>query len=1103
MCVGDERATRRPASRHEEMNWPTSSPSLLLVLPASASSSKRIASSPWTVFTVSTIVVLAVFTHLAESTTTTNTASASGWDWTAGRNNIDILDELAAVRHNLTGVEVAPGPYSISPALYFTGDNRTIRLLDTSYAKVMTLLQSHHDITFVAAVRQEPYNVGTLFSLSEGFTRFLELQSSGRKDEIRLHYNHLGVPRVETFSYRLADGVWHRLAVTVSGGVASLYVDCRRVERRWMAAIPDTAIIPESSSSSVPVAEKKDNKSANKMSLWIGQRGDQHFLFKGAMQDVNLIAGSNGHLVQCPAAEAECPTCGEFHSLQSVVARLEKSLQHLTNKLEHAEERLTQLEQCDCPRSCSVNGTVHADGTSWHSDCDVCSCHKGQVTCSPVQCPNTPCRNPVQLPGQCCRTCLKPCFFHGIKYDHGERASPRHCLECQCINASMQCQPLDPELHCPALSCPPSEQFTVANECCKQCPDINECEAEGGPGGHRCGANTICVNTVGSYRCDCLPGYYHLGSGPDSVAEVHHNGTECVEYDECANKLDNDCHPTLATCINTPGSYQCACRPGYRGNGIECEPVCDRPCQNGGRCVAPNQCSCRRGFEGEFCETDVNECERTGNKTTGHQCHANSECRNMPGWYACACKPGFRSPRQDILDTFLGALCQDVDECAEGLHSCHGNTQCLNTIGSYECRCPPTNPNCSLVCHTEEGVRQSGETWTSYESPCVSCQCREGVVTCSKLPCHCTSSSSISSSSSSASSGDLESTAKFSLHRNQTVVHHPNSELCCPQCRSSKSQQCRHQEKSNVIFDSGQRWIYQCQSCECLHGETDCWSMECPPVYCSHPVRLPGDCCLRCPDSDPCSAVEEPMTTTTSQFGEPQGCHHLGRNYTHGTEWAAGLDGCNNCKCKNGKVCCQYDTRCAQQRLVVDLEHSAVVQHRQRHHQHQPQQSIRRGSNRINRSSSEGFTSPTTDNVVEQRKKGGGDVLGSTTKSTTLATTTRSGGSRITTAKTTIQAHRMSRSARRARSDNSADQNDKNYVKSSSVVQQSTMIPFTTNSSPSSSTLKDGSSSRMLSGSTESQHVPEATQVEAFLFDSGIISTKIVSQQQPESSGPT
>ena len=170
---------------------------------------------------------------------------------------------------------------------------------------------------------------------------------------VRLHYNHLGAPRTETFNFRLADGAWHRLAVTVSGGVASLYIDCRRVERRWMAAIPDTAITPESSS--LPAA--KEGINSDKMSLWIGQRGDQHFLFKvknrnfnlknrnslyyifyccrlkGAMQDVKLVAGSNGHLVQCPAAEAECPTCGEFHSLQSVVARLEKSLLHLTNKV--------------------------------------------------------------------------------------------------------------------------------------------------------------------------------------------------------------------------------------------------------------------------------------------------------------------------------------------------------------------------------------------------------------------------------------------------------------------------------------------------------------------------------------------------------------------------------------------------------------------------------------------------------------------------------------------------------------------------------------------------------------------------------------------------
>lgn len=100
--------------------------------------------------------------------------------------------------------------------------------------------------------------------------RFLELQSSGRKDEIRLHYTHLGLPKVEMFNYPLADGAWHQIAVTVSGGVADLYIDCKRVERRWMAGSPDTSM--------PPTQQQQDNN--NKMSLWVGQRGDQHFLFK-------------------------------------------------------------------------------------------------------------------------------------------------------------------------------------------------------------------------------------------------------------------------------------------------------------------------------------------------------------------------------------------------------------------------------------------------------------------------------------------------------------------------------------------------------------------------------------------------------------------------------------------------------------------------------------------------------------------------------------------------------------------------------------------------------------------------------------------------------
>lgn len=62
------------------------------------------------------------------------------------------------------------------------------------------------------------------------------------------------------------------------------------------------------------------------------------------------------------------------------------------------------------------------------------------------------------------------CYYRGLSYDHGERVSPRQCMECVCLDGSMQCRPLDPQRHCPSLSCPVSQQFSVPSQCCKQCP---------------------------------------------------------------------------------------------------------------------------------------------------------------------------------------------------------------------------------------------------------------------------------------------------------------------------------------------------------------------------------------------------------------------------------------------------------------------------------------------------------------------------------------------------------------------------------------------------------------------------------------------------------
>lgn len=91
------------------------------------------------------------------------------------------------------------------------------------------------------------------------------------------------------------------------------------------------------------------------------------------------------------------------------------------------------------------------------------------------------------------------------------------------------------------------------------CADVDECTSVGGPNGHHCDLNTtVCVNTPGSYSCQCNVGYTHL------------NRFECADVDECSLSDKNfPCH-THATCTNSPGGFSCKCRDGYEGDGLTC-----------------------------------------------------------------------------------------------------------------------------------------------------------------------------------------------------------------------------------------------------------------------------------------------------------------------------------------------------------------------------------------------------------------------------------------------------------------------------------------------------------------------------------------------------
>ncbi|XP_018562983.1 protein kinase C-binding protein NELL1-like isoform X3 [Anoplophora glabripennis] len=685
---------------------------------------------------------------------------------------IDLLGALGLYNNSWVGVTLTEGASPrIRPAYLLQGDYRDLKLPSETFQEVSDLLRMNPEFTISARLRQEPGNIGTIISFAHGSNRYLELQSSGRKNEIRFHYTSRLDSKVyiETFHYKLADNKWHEVAVSVSGSQVELLVDCESLFKRLLKpGVPNRNF-------SQPVQ------------LWLGQR-NIHYYYKGAMQEVQLIGGPHGYLSSCPHLDSTCPTCGQFFLLQTAVQELTRHIQELSKRLEATERRISKIEECDCQKSCRVNGTINADGATWQNGCQLCACMHGEVECRPVECPDVPCKHPVTKSGECCQSCL----------------------------------------------------------------NIDECQEEGGLEGHHCHQNTICVNTFGSYICECLPGYRRIDK------------YNCAELDECSSG-EHNCDIN-AECINTQGSYHCGCKEGYSGNGHSCHPICKQNCLNGGICRSPGKCACPNGYTGPSCERDLDECS-----TNSHRCANASICVNMIGWYYCQCKQGYENP---YIDNKLGTKCIDVNECDSDLHTCHPSAQCINIDGSFKCECPKAKSNCKLSCVFEEKEIPHGLSTSPKKDPCQICTCNKGVMTCESPRCNCS-------------------------------VPNSDQNPCCPQC--NKKHACQHQELSGVILHHGEQWSYQCQTCECLYGEVDCWEMKCPPLLCENPVRNSVDCCPHC--NDPCSIGN------SSALG--QTCTFAGQIYSSSSQFVDPNDACTACNCKvpycaelDGVLCCSYSYHC-------------------------------------------------------------------------------------------------------------------------------------------------------------------------------------------------
>jgi len=188
------------------------------------------------------------------------------------------------------------------------------------------------------------------------------------------------------------------------------------------------------------------------------------------------------------------------------------------------------------------------------------------------------------------------------------------------------------------------------------CEDINDCDIMFVDGGEVT-IESSCLNGgtcselrrlgTGKFDCSCVDGWEGDVCGVDV--------NECIESPQI---VGCDTH---ATCVNTPGSWQCDCNLGWTGDGddicIDADDCEFSPCENGGTCTDAGLgifeayiCDCIIGWDGRRCDNDWNEC-----KMGIHTCHDMAMCLNVAGSFECECEPGYSGDGYE--------MCVEVDDC--------------------------------------------------------------------------------------------------------------------------------------------------------------------------------------------------------------------------------------------------------------------------------------------------------------------------------------------------------------------------------------------------------------------------------------------------------
>ncbi|XP_036595601.1 fibulin-2 isoform X2 [Trichosurus vulpecula] len=344
--------------------------------------------------------------------------------------------------------------------------------------------------------------------------------------------------------------------------------------------------------------------------------------------------------------------------------------------------------------------------------------------------------------------------------------------------------------------CGPEENDTCGVSLYKQCCDCCNLGLKVKSEGQMCESNPNLGYPCNHVMLSCCEGEDHLIMPevrkppeplptvmPEKVSETEnlHEALSISQESELSNSLPGDDRDECLLypgelcqhlCINTVGSYKCACFPRFtlQEDGLSCLPDSEvmkpstrgegplapeaphsqpevvrlpqpvpNTCKDNGPCkqvcnVIENRamCSCFPGYaimaDGVSCE-DIDECAQGT-----HSCKVNFVCQNTQGSFYCESK-------QRCMDGFLQdpeGNCVDINECTSLPEPCKPGFNCINTVGSYTCQrnqllctrgyhSSEDGSKCVDVDECETGVHRCGEGQVCHNLPgTYRCDCKMG-----------------------------------------------------------------------------------------------------------------------------------------------------------------------------------------------------------------------------------------------------------------------------------------------------------------------------------------------------------------------------------------